>query len=86
MSPTPIRLSRHAAAQCIERGASATEVQDAIEHGTREPAKQGRWMYRLNFPYHAMWQDSFYAVKQVAAVVAESAEEFVVVTVYTFYF
>jgi hypothetical protein len=43
-------------------------------------------MYRLNLSYHAFWQGKFYAVKQVAPVVAEAQNEIVVVTVYTFYF
>ena len=52
----------------------------------REPAKRGRFMYRLNFQYAAHWQDKFYAIKQVAPVVVEEQNEIVVVTVYTFYF
>ena len=32
------------------------------------------------------WQDKFYAIKQVAPVVKEEANEIVVITVYTFYF
>jgi len=43
-------------------------------------------MYRLNFQYAARWQDKYYAIKQVAPVVAEEQNENVVVTVYTFYF
>lgn len=55
-------------------------------HGLREPAKQGRWLYRLNLPHGAGWQGRTYAVKQVAPVVVETDDEFVVITVYTFYF
>ena len=43
-------------------------------------------MYRLNFEYNAKWQGVFYAIKQVAPVVAEGQNEIIVVTVYTFYF
>jgi hypothetical protein len=82
----PIRLTAHALEQCVERGAKETEVREAIRRGIREPAKRGRFMYRLNFQYAASWQDKFYAIKQVAPVVAEEHNEIVVITVYTFYF
>ena len=67
----PIRLTAHAVEQRVERGASETEVREAIKRGIREPAKRGRFMHRLNFQYTARWQDKFYAIKQVAPVVAE---------------
>jgi hypothetical protein len=82
----PIRLSNHAKDQCILRGADEAEVRQAVERGSSEPAKSGRIMYRLNFQYNAMWQGRFYAIKQVAPVVADEPDEIVVVTVYTFYF
>ncbi len=63
-----------------------TIVKEAIERGACEAAKRGRFMYRLNFEYRAEWQGRFYAIKQVAPVVAEAQNEVVVVTVYTFYF
>ena len=67
----PIRLTAHAVEQCVERGASEMEVREAIKSGLREPAKRGRFMFRLNFQYAARWQDKFYAIKQVAPVVVE---------------
>lgn len=82
----PIRLSAHAHAQCRERGASPEEVVKAVREGDCEPAKRGRSLYRYNVEFNRMWHDHRYAVKQVAAVVAEEADELVVVTVYTFYF
>jgi len=82
----PIRLTIHAREQCEERGAMVAEVKRAIEQGAREPAKRGRFMHRLNFQYNAEWQGRFYAIKQVAPVVAEAQNEIIVVTVYTFYF
>ena len=69
-APKPIRLSANAVEQCIERGATREEVEKAVREGERERAKRGRR----------------YAMKQVAPVVAESPDELVVVTVYTFYF
>jgi len=82
----PIRLTKHAQEQCVERGATEAEVKQAIEQGFREPAKMGREIYRLNFPFGKSWQDNIYAIKQVAPVIKEEPDEIVVITVYTFYF
>ncbi len=82
----PVRLSRHAQEQSRERGAAEQEVRIAVEQGTREPAKQGRELCRFNFPFNRTWQGTHYAIKQVAPVIKEEAEEIVVITVYTFYF
>lgn len=38
----PIRLSRHAEEQRIERGASVAEIIEAIRRGTTESARNGR--------------------------------------------
>jgi len=81
-----IRLTTHALEQLVERGATEDEVTEAIRRGICEPAKRGRFMYRLNFQYNAEWQGRFYAIKQVATVVAEAQNEIVVVSVDTFYF
>lgn len=81
-----IVFSLHALAQLLERGATQEEVERAIREGIPGPARAGRWMYRMNFGYNRCWRGGFYAVKQVAPVVAEERDELVVVTVYTFYF
>jgi hypothetical protein len=81
-----IRLTEHARLQCAERGANHDEVVLAVREGTREPAKRGRELCRFNVPFNRTWQGNWYAVKQVAPVIIEQAEEIVVVTVYTFYF
>ncbi len=82
----PVRLTKHALEQCAERGTNKVEVTWAIEHGAREPAKQGRMLCRFNFPYNDLWQGKPYAIKQVAPVIKETSHEIVVITVYTFYF
>jgi hypothetical protein len=82
----PIRLTKHAREQCVERGAAEIEVVEAIRKGAHEPAKHGREFYRFNFPYGKKWQDKFYAIKQVAPVIKNEANEIVVIAVYTFYF
>jgi hypothetical protein len=81
-----IRLSQHAREQCAERGATEAELREAIERGTRESAKRGRFLSRLDFHYGAKWQGRFYSTKQVAPVAFEEENEIVVITVYTFYF
>ena len=81
-----IRLSRHAREQCKERGASEEEVLHAVREGLREPAREGRILCRLNVIFASEWQGKYYAVKQLAAVIAEQGDETIVVTVYTFYF
>ncbi|HKI37930.1 MAG TPA: DUF4258 domain-containing protein [Gemmataceae bacterium] len=82
----PIRLTKHARQQCVDRGASEAEVVQAIRQGTRQPAKHGRELCRYNFAFGQAWQGHAYAVKQVAPVIKEEAAEIVVITVYTFYF
>ena len=82
----PVRLTKHAIHQCRERGTDEAEVAQAVRDGLGEAARRGRWMYRYNVPFNAVWQGRHYAVKQVAPVVAKEEDESVVVTVYTFYF
>ncbi|MDQ6632656.1 MAG: DUF4258 domain-containing protein [Verrucomicrobiota bacterium] len=82
----PIRLTKHAREQSIERGATEAEIIAAIRKGAREPAKHGREIFRFNFSFGKKWQEKFYAIKQVAPVVKEENNEIVVITVYTFYF
>jgi hypothetical protein len=82
----PIRLTKHAREQCAERGATEAEVVEAIRNGAREPAKNGREMFRFNFSFGRQWNNNHYAIKQVAPVVKDEANEIVVITVYTFYF
>jgi hypothetical protein len=82
----PIRLSKHAQEQAKERGATEHEVKEAVQKGAREPTKRGREICRYNFPFHHQWQRRRYAIKQVAAIIKDEANEIVVITVYTFYF
>lgn len=82
----PVRLTSHAKLQCIERGVSMDEIESTIRAGQWVPAKRGRRMYRRNFPFDATWSGKHYAVKQVAPVVKEEKGEFVVITVYSYYF
>jgi len=82
----PIRITKHAKQQCIERGAIEEEVRESILRGEYEPTKLGRLLYRYNFAYSKKWQGKYYAIKQVAPIVKEEKHEIIVITVYTFYF
>lgn len=81
MKTKPIRLTKHALEQCQERGADEVEVREAINHGSHEPAKSGRMLCRLNFPFERTWQGRFYNIKQIAPVIKEEPNEIVVITV-----
>lgn len=69
-----------------ERGAREEDVREAIRIGQREPAQRGLFLYRLNVEFKRDWDGRYYRVQQVAPIVAEEGERFVVVTVYTFFF
>ena len=82
----PIAITNHARHRMWDRGAREEDVVLAIRTGQKEPAQRGLHLYRLNLQYHREWDGKYYAVQQVAAVVAEESDRMVVVTVYTFYF
>jgi hypothetical protein len=82
----PIRLSNHALVQCRERGVHIDEVIETIRNGTKEPAKNNRFLCKQNFQYNDYWNDSFYSIKQVQPVFVEEEYEIVVVTVYSYFF
>jgi hypothetical protein len=84
--PKPIVFTRHALERCAERGATEADVAAAVRNGQSEPAQRGLWLYRLNLEFQSEWDGVRYAVKQVAPVVDEEEDRFVVVTVYTYYF
>ena len=84
--PKPVAFTRHARDRCTLRGTTEANVITAIRTGKREPAQRGLWLYRLNLEYQREWDGKRYAVQQVAPVVEEQADRFVVVTVFTFYF
>lgn len=81
-----VRLSKHAQEQAAERGATSREVKEAVGKGSREPTTRGREICRYNFAFKRKWQGKYYAIKQVAPIIKEEANEVIVITVYTFYF
>jgi hypothetical protein len=84
--PKPIVLTMHALQRMRERGVHEEDVHQAIRIGRREPAQRGLFLYKLNVEFKREWDGRYYAVQQVAPVVAEEEHRFVVITVYTFYF
>lgn len=82
----PIRLTKHPQEQCAKRGATEAEVRQAIEQGSREPAKLGRELCRFNFAFGQPWQGNVYVIKQVVLIIKEEPNKIVVITVYMFYF
>ncbi len=70
----------------VDRGASEREVEAAIRTGNSEPATGGRITFRKNFAFNEFWRGKRYAVKQVAPIVVEETNRFVVVTVFVYYF
>ena len=77
----PIRFTRHAREQMLERGAREHEVIETIRTGEHVPAKRGRNGFRKNFRYNRLWSGRVYGTKQILAIVAEEADALVVVTV-----
>ncbi len=82
----PIRLSKHALIQCKERGVKIDEVIETIRNCIRESAKNNRFQCKQNFQYNDFWNETFYPIKQVKPVFVEDENEFVVVTVYSYFF
>ena len=82
----PIKFSDHAREKMLDRGATESEVIEAIRTGSGEPARKGRTMFRKNMEFHGQWRGKLYAVKQVAPVVTEEADRLVIVTVFVYYF
>jgi hypothetical protein len=82
----PIVFSSHAREKMLDRGASEAEVEAAIRAGNVEPARKGRLMFRKNFAFGRRWRGKQCAVKQVAPIVVDEADRWVVVTVFVYYF
>ena len=82
----PVIISQHARDQMDDRGASESEIEEAVRSGDRAEAGRGLLSFRKNFPYTRDWKGRLFATKQVRPILAEEADRFVVVTVYVYYF
>jgi hypothetical protein len=86
VGPKAIYFTQHARLRMMERGAREEDVRLAIQIGERDAAQRGLHQYRLNVEFKREWDGRYYGIQQVVPVVAEEADRFVVVTVYTFFF
>lgn len=82
----PIRLSGHASAQILFRGATEDEVPDAIRDEPWGPAEFGCLQSHKDYAFNREWNGRMYSTKQVRPIFAEESEEIVVVTFYVYYF
>jgi hypothetical protein len=82
----PIRISGHAREQLAFRGASETDVLEAIRTCPWTPAELGRIECRKNLRFEAEWNGKRFGTKQVRPIFVDEPDEIVVVTVYVYYF
>jgi hypothetical protein len=82
----PIVYSQHALDQMLKREVTKTEIEITIREGEMVPAKKGRLAFRKNFSFKSEWKGKYYEIKQVMPIIAEEQDEYVVITVYAFYF
>jgi len=85
-SPKPIQFSGHASQQLQFRGATETEVVEAILTAPWHPAESGRMECRKDYVFNSAWNRRRYTTKQVRPIFVEETNEIVVVTVYVYYF
>jgi len=81
-----IIFSKHALEQLTDRGTTQEEVIFTIQNGEEIPAKKGRFAFRKNFIFNAIWKEKYYEIKQVMPIVKKEMDKYIVVTVYVFYF
>jgi len=83
----PIIISRHAAQQMAQRGATLEETEQTIRTGSWQPAQRGKWHTRRVFPFDGVSpvNGQHYAYKTVDAVFADDPASIVVVTVKVYY-
>ncbi len=68
------------------REVTEMEVEIAINEGEMTSAKKGRLAFRKNFRFESYWKGKYYEIKQVMPIVAEEQDQYIVITVYAFYF
>jgi hypothetical protein len=85
-SDKPIRLSGHATDQLRFRGATESEVREAIRSASWKMAQSRRMECSQEFSFESLWNGQHYARKRVRPIFIEGREEIVVITVYVYYF
>ena len=81
-----IRLSGHAREQLSRRGVTEAEVIAAIEGAEWQPLGRGRLECHFEFVFNDVWNEKYYATKQVRPIFADEAAEIVIITVYSYYY
>ncbi len=81
-----IRFHPHALERMKERGASKSEVREAIQRGEQFAAKFGRTGFRKNFLFEREWNNKFYQIKQIEVFAVQENSNWLVITVITRYF
>ena len=79
-------FSQHSLDQLADRGTTREEVIQAIQEGEKQIAKKGRIAFKKNFSFEKMWKERYYSSKQVMPIVVEEEGEYVVATVYVFFY
>lgn len=81
-----IIFSQHALDQLADRGTTREEVIQAIQEGEKQTAKKGRIAFKKNFSFEKIWKERYYSSKQVMPIVVEEEGQYIVVTVYVFFY
>ena len=81
----PVRLSGHARARVVQRGATDDEVIETIRTTPWRVAEQGRKECQKHFSYGREWNGKMYATKRIRPRFVEEPDEILVVTVYVYY-
>lgn len=81
-----IIFSQHALDQLADRGATQQEVVQTIQDGEVQIVKKGRLSFKKNFSFENIWKGRYYSFKQVMPIAAREEQQYVVITVYTFFF
>ncbi len=87
MTTKPIRFSNHARKRMDLRGATESEVSDAIRSEKWQLALQEKWQVRKKFDFGkpSPVNQQVYAFKTIHAIFADEKDSIVVVTVIVYY-
>jgi hypothetical protein len=82
-----IVISAHATQRMQQRGATATEVEQAIRNEQWRPAQRGKWQVKERRPFGGISpvNQRTYAFKAVEVIFADNPDAIVVVTVKVYY-
>ncbi len=81
-----IEIHPHALERASERGTSADEIIDAVEHGESFPAKHERTGFRQTTIFNNEWQGKHFYAKQIECYAVQENSNWVVITVLVKYF